>query len=143
MRVRTPHPKVCKLACKAQGVGVFAKGEIPVAFGFSPPRFGGSSFLEQTPVEPDLRVDCIAPFCESAECANAGSHTPPEDLQARLQGAGCGCIRAKREIPVAVSCKRRYDRGVEDAVPYKFVRFSSVGRGSRVPCRAVPWCRRE
>ena len=31
MRVRTPRPKVCKLACKPQGVGVFAKAEIPVA----------------------------------------------------------------------------------------------------------------
>ena len=29
-----------------------------------------------------------------------GSHTPPEDLKARFQGAGCGYIRALREIPV-------------------------------------------
>ena len=26
--LRIPHPKVDKLACQAQGVGIFAKGEI-------------------------------------------------------------------------------------------------------------------
>ena len=40
-RVRTPHPKICKLACKAQGVGVFAKGEIPVAFDCKAPLQSG------------------------------------------------------------------------------------------------------
>ena len=28
--VRIPRPKICKLACKAQGEGIFAVGEIPV-----------------------------------------------------------------------------------------------------------------
>ena len=26
--LRIPHPKIDKLACQAQGVGIFAKGEI-------------------------------------------------------------------------------------------------------------------
>ncbi len=26
--LRMPHPKIDKLACQAQGVGIFAKGEI-------------------------------------------------------------------------------------------------------------------
>ena len=30
-RVRLPHPKIGKLACQAQGVGIFAAGELPVA----------------------------------------------------------------------------------------------------------------
>ena len=28
--LRIPHPKIDKLACQAQGVGIFAKGEIPL-----------------------------------------------------------------------------------------------------------------
>ena len=27
--LRIPHPKIDKLACQAQGAGIFAKGEIP------------------------------------------------------------------------------------------------------------------
>ena len=30
-RVRIPRPKIDKLACQAQGEGIFAAGEIPVA----------------------------------------------------------------------------------------------------------------
>ena len=36
-------------------------------------------------------------ICALRKCS--GSHTLPEDRQARLSGAGCGYIRATREIP--------------------------------------------
>jgi len=40
-------------------------------------------------------------------CARVGSHLPPEDLQARLQGAGRADLRAKREYPAICKHKPR------------------------------------
>ena len=63
------------------------------------PKWGGLSVWSRN-VRPDLRVDCIAPFCKSAERANAGSHTPPEGLQARLQTLGVGVFAQSAKYPL-------------------------------------------
>ena len=44
------------------------------------------------------------------QCARVGSHLPPEDLQARLQGAGRADLRAKREYPAAFERFLRFFR---------------------------------
>jgi len=45
-----------------------------------------------------LSISCIARG-KLALRARVGSHLPPEDLQARLQGAGRADLRAKHEYP--------------------------------------------
>ncbi len=59
MWVRIPRPKICKLACKAKGVGIFAKGEIPVRHRIL--------FLVTLQCEHN----------QSATHFDVGSHTPP------------------------------------------------------------------
>ena len=65
-RVRIPHPKIDKLACQAQGVGIFAVGEIPgftytsyeVLFSF----FGDPS--AHLPAQNAARFEFGFAFCE-------------------------------------------------------------------------------
>ena len=88
-RVRIPHPKIDKLACQAQGAGIFAVGEIPgfictsyeVLFSF----FGDPSAQEHG--------------AQNFILARSGSHSPLEDRGARSPGVERANIRATREIP--------------------------------------------
>ena len=82
-RVRIPHPKIDKLACQTQGVGIFAhRAKFPI---FSNIARCAVCFFGYLSTE--LRGICACAIC-------SGSHTPPEDRQARLSGAGCGYPRA-------------------------------------------------
>ena len=86
--LRIPHPKIDKLACQAQGVGIFTISEIPLC--------DATIYILMWT---QRRTSYFAEPCEKwlkSAALESASHIPPEDRQARLSGAGCGYIRQRR-----------------------------------------------